>query len=100
MLLKMKRLRLHSKDNRKIGDVMPFYDNGEYHIFYLLNGSGNDNVNWEHAVSSDLMNWSHLPPAISLDKNELDSSGMWLYIYRLCYKRERRISCVLYGMES
>ena len=40
---------------RAVGDVMPFYHAGEYHVFYLLNASGNDDINWEHAVSRDLV---------------------------------------------
>lgn len=55
---------------RLIGDVMPFYHNGEYHIFYLLNASGISNINWEHAVSIDLINWKHLPTAIKINTAE------------------------------
>jgi sucrose-6-phosphate hydrolase SacC (GH32 family) len=55
---------------RAVGDVMPFYHNGEYHVFYLLNAAGNDNVNWEHAVSTDLVRWEHLPPAIRRDPKD------------------------------
>lgn len=55
---------------RSIGDVMPFYHNGEYHMFYLLNATSNDNINWEHAVSTDLIHWKHLPPAIRFDPND------------------------------
>lgn len=46
---------------------MPFYHDGEYHVFYLLNASGNDNINWEHAVSRDLVHWQSLPAAIIRD---------------------------------
>jgi sucrose-6-phosphate hydrolase SacC (GH32 family) len=35
---------------REVGDVMPFYWKGEYHVFYLTNPTGNHDVNWEHTV--------------------------------------------------
>lgn len=50
-----------------VGDVMPFYHNGEYHVFYLLNAAGTHDINWEHAVSKDLVHWEHLPAAIRRD---------------------------------
>ena len=55
---------------RAVGDVMPFYHNGEYHVFYLLNASGNADINWEHAVSRDLVHWKNLPPAILCDPKD------------------------------
>jgi sucrose-6-phosphate hydrolase SacC (GH32 family) len=56
--------------SRAVGDVMPFYHNGEYHIFYLLNASGNTSINWEHAVSKDLVHWKNLPAAILCDPED------------------------------
>ena len=50
---------------RAVGDVMPFYWKGEYHLFYLTNPTGNIDVNWEHAVSKDLVNWKELPPTLT-----------------------------------
>jgi beta-fructofuranosidase len=55
---------------RGFGDPMPFYWNGEYHVFYLTNPAGNYDVNWEHIVSTDLVNWKELPAALSVDKND------------------------------
>jgi sucrose-6-phosphate hydrolase SacC (GH32 family) len=52
---------------RAVGDVMPFYWKGEYHVFYLLNNSGNADIDWEHAVSKDLVHWRNLPAAIVHD---------------------------------
>jgi sucrose-6-phosphate hydrolase SacC (GH32 family) len=54
---------------RAVGDVMPFCWKGEYHLFYLTNPTGNNDVNWEHAVSKDLVNWKELPPALTPDKS-------------------------------
>jgi sucrose-6-phosphate hydrolase SacC (GH32 family) len=55
---------------REVGDVMPFYWKGEYHVFYLTNPTGNHDVNWEHTVSKDLVTWKELPPAFTPDKND------------------------------
>jgi len=55
---------------RAVGDVMPFYHNGEYHVFYLLNAAGNHDINWEHAVSTDLIHWKRLPPALRFDPDD------------------------------
>ncbi len=56
-------------DGRKVGDVMPFYNSGVYHIFYLLNGSGHDDINHEHAFSSDLIHWTTVAPSITHEDN-------------------------------
>jgi len=50
-----------------VGDVMPFYWKGEYHIFYLTNPLGNFDVNWEHCSTTDLVNWKEYPPALKPD---------------------------------
>jgi sucrose-6-phosphate hydrolase SacC (GH32 family) len=49
---------------------MPFFHDGEYHVFYLLNNSGNHSINWEHAVSTDLVTWRDLPPALEYDPDD------------------------------
>ena len=55
---------------RAVGDVMPFFWNGAYHVFYLTNPTGNVDVHWEHTVSTDLVNWTELPPALSPDHSD------------------------------
>ncbi|MGA2215940.1 MAG: glycoside hydrolase family 32 protein [Bryobacteraceae bacterium] len=42
------------------------YYQGEYHLFYQYNPFGNTwgHMSWGHAVSSDLVHWKHLPPAL------------------------------------
>lgn len=49
----MNKLHYFDASGRIIGDVMLFYDGSIYHAFYLLNGSGNDNIELEHAISTD-----------------------------------------------
>lgn len=60
---------------RAVGDVMPFYHKGEYHLFYLLNATGNHNVNWEHAVSKNLVDWENLPPALCVEGEPTGPDG-------------------------
>ncbi|MDP6636920.1 MAG: GH32 C-terminal domain-containing protein [Phycisphaerae bacterium] len=61
---------------KTVGDVMPFFWKGEYHVFYLTNPMGNNDVNWEHCSSKDLVNWREYPPALKPDhKNPTGSEG-------------------------
>lgn len=43
-----------------------FYKDGKWHLYYQYNpyGSKWQNMTWGHSVSTDLVNWEHLPPAI------------------------------------
>lgn len=54
------------------------YLDGEYHVFYQYNPLGNTwgHMSWGHAVSKDLLQWKHLPVALSeyIDKQSGDST--------------------------
>ena len=53
------------------------WHDGEYHLFFQHNPHGAKwgHMSWGHAVSTDLLNWSELPVAISEDDNGAIFSG-------------------------
>ena len=53
------------------------YYQGEYHLFFQYNPSGNTwgNISWGHAVSRDLVHWQELPVAIPGRRRRLVFSG-------------------------
>lgn len=56
-----------------MADTIPFFWNGEYHIFYLRGSIGK--VPWEHVVSKDLIHWRELPTALLPDGAPDSSDG-------------------------
>ncbi|XXG88437.1 hypothetical protein AAC387_Pa12g0646 [Persea americana] len=54
------------------------YYNGIYHLFYQYNPKGAvwGNIVWAHSVSTDLINWTPLDPAIYPSK-PFDTNGCW-----------------------
>ncbi len=65
---------IHYKDGTNaVGDVIPFYHQGEYHVFYL---QGDE---WAHIVSADLVNWRVLPFALRKGQGveAADGQGIW-----------------------
>ncbi len=55
---------------------MVYYD-GEYHLFYQHNLEGIQwrHMSWGHAVSTDLVHWTHLPLAIPETDSKMTFSG-------------------------
>ena len=58
--------------NTNVGDCMPFYHDGIFHLFYLFDRRhhrskwGYGAHQWAHASSTDLINWTHHPLAIPI----------------------------------
>jgi beta-fructofuranosidase len=63
---------------RWIGDLIPFFWRGEYHLFYLPRAPEGRHC-WGHIVSRNLLDWEELPDAIepSNDPNAPDAVGCW-----------------------
>jgi beta-fructofuranosidase len=56
-------------ESGKVGDVIAFFWQGAYHVFYLNEGR------WDHIVSSDLVHWKELPPALTKGDDPLGPDG-------------------------
>jgi sucrose-6-phosphate hydrolase SacC (GH32 family) len=56
-----------------------FQYRGLHHIFYQRNPRGPfwEQIHWGHAVSEDLINWRHLPDALTPDSVEVAPDGVW-----------------------
>jgi len=58
-----------------VGDCMPFFHDGTYHLIYLLDENHHQGLGglgghqWAHASSTDLINWTHHPLAIACDQD-------------------------------
>ena len=61
-----------------MGDPVPFYYAGEYHLFYLRRVTEDSNAEgtpWGHAVSRDLVHWEELPDAFSPGEGDAPDCG-------------------------
>ncbi len=58
-----------------VGDCMPFFHKGTFHLFWLLDENHHQSRGglgchqWAHSSSTDLINWEHHPLAIGIDKD-------------------------------
>lgn len=66
------------------GDAIPFYFDGEVHLFYLSSPPGTLDypervrTTWQHAKSADLVRWEELPPALGPgSEGSVDGGGIW-----------------------
>lgn len=62
-----------------MNDPIPFYHNGEYHVFFQYHPSAAcwGRMHWGHAVSKNLLDWHHLPIALSPTTSSPDQDGCW-----------------------
>ncbi len=67
-----------------MGDVVPFYDAGTYHLFCLTPPPGSLHfperlrTTWRHLCSADLVHWERLPDALTPGaESDPDSGGIW-----------------------
>ena len=63
-------------DFGRLADTIPFFWEGEYHIFYLR---AIDKVPWEHLVSTDLVHWKELPTALVSDGAPDSADGLHMF---------------------
>ncbi len=58
--------------NTRVGDCMPFFYEGRFHLFYLIDRHGHGSKwglgahQWAHVSSADLVQWAHHPLAIPI----------------------------------
>ncbi len=56
------------------GDAMPFFQDGIFHLYYLLDEGHHKALNglgghqWAHASTTDLIHWQHYPLALAIDE--------------------------------
>jgi beta-fructofuranosidase len=55
----------------------PIYFNGQYHMFFQYNPLAAvwGDMSWNHAISPDMLHWTHLPVAMTPTPNSPDSFG-------------------------
>ena len=93
------------------------YKDGEYHLYFQYNpyGSKWGNMHWGHSVSTDLMHWEHLKPAIARDtlghifsgSTVVDKAGTAGYgdsalvaLYTSASDKHGQIQCMAYSTDN
>ncbi len=69
-----------SSPNHPTADVIPFFEDGWYHLFYLspIDIAGDRlRTTWEHIRSRDLVSWEQLPTAIEPRDQDVDRDAAW-----------------------
>ncbi len=62
--------------NKAVGDCMPFFHEGRFHLYYLFDRRGHGSKwglgahQWAHASSSDLVEWTQHPMAVPISEQE------------------------------
>jgi beta-fructofuranosidase len=79
-----RRIFTRYTDQAPVGDVIPFYDEGTYHLFCLTPPAGTLHfperlrTTWRHLRSDDLVDWEQLPDALTPGPDgEPDRDGAW-----------------------
>ena len=69
--------------DRFVGDAMPFWHEGRFHLFWLLDREhhgwlgGLGGHQWAHSSTADLIHWEHHPLAVALgEPGEVDSGSI------------------------
>jgi beta-fructofuranosidase len=70
---------------------------GRYHLFYQYNPHGAywASPYWGHAVSTDLVHWADLPPALAPERNHADEAGC--FSGTAFADRDGTVSVIYYG---
>jgi len=61
-------------DNLFVGDCIPFYKDGTYYLYWLLDSGHHSALNglgghqWAVSTTTDLIHWTHYPIAIGIDE--------------------------------
>ena len=58
----------------RYGDAIPFYHDGTYHAYFLLDGHGP--LTWEHLTSTDLIHWKEQPQALDHGEQGSPEEGL------------------------
>ena len=72
------------KDGECVGDAMPFYHNGEWHVYYLKPPKGawdpidRSLTSMAYVKSKDLVHWEEMPDCFTVgEEGDADEKGCW-----------------------